>query len=301
MINKSTLGTDLWRPPTLDDTVVAAYLRRLGLDPVAERADRPSVAQLHRLHAAHVERVPYETVWIALGEARGIDPVEAAGYLVAGRGGYCYQLNGAFSALLTTLGYQVTWHRAGVQGQAGDPAGDSGNHLALTTELDGRAWWVDTGLGDGPLDPVPLAAGAFGPDDRFRLRPSEAVPAGWRFDHEPGGAFVGMDFPTTATRPSDLVDQHIELSTSPTSGMVRVVTAQHRTPAGARIIRGRVLTERPVAGSATVRQLSGYAEWRIVLREVFHLPLDDVPDERLRAVWQRIEADHAEWERDGGS
>jgi len=292
---------DLWRPPTLGDAVVTAYLERLGLDPAAERADPPSVAQLHRLHAAHVERVPYETVWIALGETRGMDPIEAAGYLVAGRGGYCYQLNGAFSALLTTLGYQVSWHRAGVQGQAGDPAGDSGNHLALTAVVDGRSWWLDTGLGDGPLDPVPLLAGTFGPDDRFRLRPSDAVPGGWRFDHEPGGAFVGVDFSTTATGPADLVDKNIELSTSPTSGMVRVVTVQHRTPAGVRTIRGRVLTERPVAGPAAVQELSGYAEWRAVLREVFRLPLDDVPDERLRAVWQRIEADHATWQRDGRS
>ncbi|MDW5326421.1 arylamine N-acetyltransferase family protein [Plantactinospora sp. KLBMP9567] len=301
MTSTASLGADVWRPPALDDEVVTAYLRRLGLDPVAERAERPSVAQLHRLHAGHVARVPYETVWIALGETRGMDPVAAAKHLAAGRGGYCYQLNGAFSALLTTLGYPVTWHRAGVQGQPGDPPGDTGNHLALTTVLDGQGWWLDTGLGDGPLDPVLLVAGAFGPDDRFRLRPSEAVPGGWRFDHEPGGALVGMDFPTTTTRPADLLDKHVELSTSPTSGMVRVVTVQHRTPAGVRIIRGRVLSERPLAGSATVRQLSGYAEWRAVLREVFHLPLDDVPDERLRAVWQRIEADHAAWERDGHS
>ncbi|WP_199853331.1 arylamine N-acetyltransferase [Plantactinospora sp. BC1] len=298
MIGSLSTEVNLWRPPALDDEVATAYLRRLGLDPAAERAERPSVAQLHRLHAAHVERVPYETVWIALGERRGMDPAEAAGHLVAGRGGYCYQLNGAFSALLTTLGYPVTWHRAGVQGQPGDQAGDSGNHLALTTVLDGQGWWLDTGLGDGPLDPVPLVAGAFGPDDRFRLRPSDSVPGGWRFDHEPGGAFVGMDFPTTATGPTDLLAKHVEISTSPTSGMVRVVTVQHRTPAGVRIIRGRMLSERPVAGPATVRQLSGYAEWRALLREVFHLPLDDVPEERLRAVWQRIEADHAAWERD---
>ncbi|MFD0972032.1 arylamine N-acetyltransferase family protein [Plantactinospora endophytica] len=295
----SSTAADPWRPSALADEVVTAYLRRLGLDPMAERAERPSVAQLHRLHAAHVERVPYETVWIALGERRELDPVAAAGYLVAGRGGYCYQLNGAFSALLTTLGYPVTWHRAGVQGQPGDSVGDSGNHLALTTVLDGQGWWLDTGLGDGPLDPVPLVAGAFGPDDRFRLRPSDSVPGGWRFDHEPGGSFAGMDFSTAATGPtSDLRDKHVELSTSPTSGMVRVVTAQRRTPTGVQGIRGLVLSERPVAGSATVRQLSGYAEWRAVLREVFHLPLDDVPEERLRQVWQRIEADHAAWERD---
>ncbi|MBF9134073.1 hypothetical protein I0C86_34810 [Plantactinospora sp. S1510] len=52
-------------------------------------------------------------------------------------------------------------------------------------------------------------------------------------------------------------------------------------------------------GRRTARELSGYAQWRTVLRDVFRLSLDDVPDERLRGVWQRIEADHAAWQRDG--
>ncbi len=287
-----------WHPPLLDSALLVAYLRRLGLDPVAERAQQPSPAQLRRLHAAHVARVPYETVWIALDASRGIHPVESAREVARGRGGYCYHLNGAFSALLASLGYHVTWHRGGVQGRGSAvPPGDDGNHLALTTVLDGRTWWLDVGLGDGPLEPAPLAAATFGRDGGFRLRPSAVVPGGWRLDHEPGGTFHGMDFSLAPAAPGDLVDRHVELSTSPDSGFVRVVTVQHRTPTGVRALRGRVLTEKPVAGPATTREVLHYDEWRALLADSFGLALDDVPADHLRAVWQRIQTAHEEWER----
>jgi len=45
-----------------------AYLRRLGLE-----AEPPSVDALFRIHRAQVERVPYETTWIPLGERWSVD------------------------------------------------------------------------------------------------------------------------------------------------------------------------------------------------------------------------------------
>ena len=84
----------------MDDTLTA-YLRRLGVD-----AEPPSADALSRLHRAHVERIPYETFWIHLRQGWGIDPAESTDRLAhTRRGGYCYQLNGAFGTLLTALGY----------------------------------------------------------------------------------------------------------------------------------------------------------------------------------------------------
>ena len=63
----------------------------LGLE-----AEPPSVDGLRRLHRAHVERVPYETMWIHADEPWGIDPEESVGRIARdGRGGYCFHLNGA--------------------------------------------------------------------------------------------------------------------------------------------------------------------------------------------------------------
>src|SRR5207248_932461 len=114
--------------PGMDDALRAAYLRRLGLD-----REPPSADALRRLHQRHVERVPYETLWIHLGETWDID-VEAAARRIAcdARGGYCFHLNGGFSALLESLGYDVSRHVGGVHGPDGPSDGAMTNHLVLT-------------------------------------------------------------------------------------------------------------------------------------------------------------------------
>jgi N-hydroxyarylamine O-acetyltransferase len=196
--------------PDLD---VAAYLRRLGVtDP-----GPPSVAALHRLHRAHVELVPYENLEIQLDRPTSTDPFESAERVVRHRrGGYCFHLNGAFSALLAALGYDVTWHRGGVQGRDEPrPPGATGNHLVLTVrglpspECPEGVWFADAGLGDALHDPLPLRPGTYqqGPCT-YGLAPSEVVPGGWRFTHDPGGSFAGMDFgPQRATR-ADFAEMH---------------------------------------------------------------------------------------------
>ena len=92
--------------------VIDDYLRRLGLE-----REAPSVRGLHRLHRAHVERVPYETVWIHTGEHYSCSSKESLARIArTSRGGYCFHLNGAFSELLAALGYNVVCHVGGVHG-----------------------------------------------------------------------------------------------------------------------------------------------------------------------------------------
>ena len=96
----------------MDGDLRDAYLGRLGLE-----AEPPSADALRRLHQAHAERVPYETVWIATEDSWDVDPARAAERIARhGRGGYCFHLNGAFSELLAELGYRVTRHVGGVHG-----------------------------------------------------------------------------------------------------------------------------------------------------------------------------------------
>src|SRR5918993_4049066 len=109
-------------PVTRDDA--SAYLRRLGVE-----AGPPSMDQLVAIHRAQVERIPYETTWIHLGETWTVDPGAAAARIIAdGRGGYCFHLNGALGAVLRALGYDVTTHAARVQGAADRPPGPVGDH-----------------------------------------------------------------------------------------------------------------------------------------------------------------------------
>lgn len=279
----------------LDAMTRDAYLARLGWTDVPP----PTIETLVALHRAHVERVPYETVWIALGERRGIDLLESARRMTngTGAGGYCYHLNGGLSLLLEWLGFDVHRHLGGVQSNpsAANPepvAGASGNHLALTVSIDGRDWMIDAGLGDALHDPLPLVEGGVdqGPF-HFRLRPSDVEPGGWRLDHDPKGSFAGFDSRSGPVVEEEFHERHEFLSTSPESGFVRVVTAQRRDATGVDALRGKVLT-RIEAGSDEGRELMSEGEWRAVLADVYGMSLDHVDAAVVAALWQRIGADH---------
>jgi arylamine N-acetyltransferase len=224
----------------LPDDVARAYLDLLGIDlrPGAVDADA-----LRALQSAHVARVPYETVDIVRGRPPGIAPLASVRRVLAGRGGYCYHLNGAFSALLAWLEVDVTRHISGVQGRGQVAPGLNANHLGLTARTpDGREWLVDAGLGDGPTDPLLLVAGEHEQlGYRYRLRSSETERGAWRFDHDSRGSFEGFDLASETARIDDFEAMHVFLSTQ--SGFARTVTAQRRIGRRIEALRGCVYTE----------------------------------------------------------
>ncbi|WP_410654256.1 arylamine N-acetyltransferase family protein [Amycolatopsis sp. lyj-112] len=273
---------------------VPAYLARLGLE-----HEPPSLGALFRLHAAHVERVPYEDLEVQLGRVTSLDPAVSFGRIAAGRGGYCYHLNGAFSALLASLGYEVTRHPGGAQ-LHGETAGIHLNHLPLTVsglpEAPDTGWLVDVGLGDGIHEPIPLREGEYkqGPQ-LFRMSPSEVTPGGWRFDHDPAGSFVGMDFaPETAVMP-DFAEKHVELSTSETSGFVRTLVLQRRDADGVDSLRALTLARLP--GGKTV--LESPADWWTAIEDVFGVPRGGFTGEERDRLWRQAVSQH-ERHIDGG-
>src|SRR6476469_1135713 len=235
------------------DTITASYLDRLGVE-----AEPPSAEALTRLHRAHVERVPYETFWIHLAQGWGIDPDESTRRVATSRrGGYCYQLNGAFGNLLATLGYRLSVNVAGVHEAGGPDVSTLRNHAALVVEglpsetNPGGRWWVDAGLGDALHDPMAM-------HDGLVARP------------------VAMD--VFATR-------HVYNSTSPESGFAKTVTAQRRHATGTAVVRGCVLTRRD-GDMVTTRTCESLHEWLDVLEGEFDLSFDDdVPAGALIAHW----------------
>lgn len=279
--------------------LIDAYLHRLGLDHLA--GEPPSVANLHLLHRTHAERVAYECLWIWLGRPTTVDPVESVLRILRGRGGYCYHLNGAFSLLLDALGYRVTRHVGGVQGGVDDPAGaHTANHLVLTVSglpsedsPDGR-WLVDLGMGDDLHEPLPLLPGTYrqGPF-QYGLRPSAAEPGGWRFDHDPRGSFIGMDFRPEPTQMSAFAERHRHLSTSPESGFVRIATVQRRDATGADVLRGLVLTR--IGENTDSRTLEERRDYFTALADVFGLTLGDVSPGERDALWRRLVTAHEQW------
>jgi arylamine N-acetyltransferase len=212
--------------------VIDDYLGRLGLE-----REPPSVDALYRLHRAHVERVPYETVWIHTGERYSCSAEESLVRVArTSRGGYCFHLNGAFSELLAALGYDVVRHIGGVHGPDGPSEVAMTNHLVLTVhglafeDNPGGDWYVDVGLGDALYDPLALRPGVYR-QAPFQLELAE-TPGGvgdWHLTHDPAGSFPGMAWKSAPTGLASFEATNTHLSTSPDSGFVKVLSVQRRS------------------------------------------------------------------------
>jgi N-hydroxyarylamine O-acetyltransferase len=132
------------------------YLDRIG----ASAPTSPDAAALAELTRRHLASVPFENLSIHLGEPIELDEDALLAKIVdLRRGGFCYELNGAFGALLAQLGYDVTLLAARVIGDDG-ALGPPYDHLALRVELPlehgGRPWLVDVGFGRFVAEPLLL-------------------------------------------------------------------------------------------------------------------------------------------------
>jgi arylamine N-acetyltransferase len=279
----------------------AAYLRRLGVD-----AEPPSVDALRRLVRRQVERVPYETLWIQAGEGWGIDPLDSVMRIALhGRGGYCYHLNGALGALLSSLGYAVSGHVGGVHGPDGPDADSVGNHLVLTVsglpadDNQSGVWYVDAGLGDALHEPLPLAAGVY-EQQPFRLVLAEmgAGRDGWHLTHDPAGGFAGMSWTAAEAKLADFTAKHQRLSTSPDSMFVRLAMAERRDATGVDVMRGLVLS-RIGTGAGSGEPVTRREDWFAALADVFGLTFDSSSPDALDQLWERVVVGHRAWEAAG--
>lgn len=253
---------------------------------------------LFALHRAQTERVAYENIDIFLGRPQGIDPAESIGRILRGRGGYCYNLNGALATLLEALGYDVRWHAGAVHSAGSDPSpGEYHNHLAVTVELDGETWMVDAGLGEAHHEPIPLRSG----DHRqgsftFGLAPLPRVPGGWRFTNDPRvNSRFEVDFTLGRVHWTDFATKHAELSTDPGSAFVRLSQLHRRDEHGADGLIGCVLHHVEGSGQRTEIELPTRADWFGAAADVFDLRLDDLSLDDRERLWQRLYASHQAW------
>jgi N-hydroxyarylamine O-acetyltransferase len=128
-----------------------AYLERIKYRGPIE----PTAATLQELHKAHLLAAPFENLDIHLGREIVLDEHKNYSKIVEQRrGGFCYELNGAFAMLLRALGYDVKMLSAGVaraEGGFGPPF----DHMTLLVELEKR-WLADVGFGESFREPLLL-------------------------------------------------------------------------------------------------------------------------------------------------
>jgi N-hydroxyarylamine O-acetyltransferase len=130
---------------------VPAYLDRIRY----KGSLTPNAESLRSLHRSHMFAVPFENLDISLGRNIICDENRFLRKIVEEkRGGFCYEMNGAFAALLRALGFKVTLLSARVSNADGSE-GPEFDHLALRVDLD-EPWLADVGFGDSFIEPLVL-------------------------------------------------------------------------------------------------------------------------------------------------
>lgn len=147
----------LWSGEELD---LDAYLARIGYEPERDGELGPDLRTLTYLHRAHVAAVPFENLDVALGKPILLDVKSLQGKLVdRRRGGYCYEQNSLFAAVLERIGFTVAGR--GARNRSRGAALPPVTHALLAVTIEGEPWLADVGFGwQGLLEPMPLRDGA---------------------------------------------------------------------------------------------------------------------------------------------
>jgi len=248
---------------------VDAYLDRIGYS--GPRA--PTVGTLRALHRRHMLSVPFENLDIGLGREIVLEPERFVEKIVRERrGGFCYELNGAFALLLEHLGFCVTLLSARVANEEGVLSAEF-DHLLLRVDLE-DAWLADVGFGDNFLEPLRFASHLEQQDaaGSFRL-----VDAGlrWRLERrQPDGAWrVQYDFSPAPRQLSEFAGMCRYHQTSPDSHFTRNRICSLATSDGRVTLSGKRLIVTS-GGRKEEQALASEAEWHGALRKYFGVVLD---------------------------
>ena len=246
---------------------LAAYLERID-----QRVPlRPDYATLATLHLAHASHIPFENLDVLAGRTIRLDLASLQAKLVAGgRGGYCFEHNLLFAAMLRRLGFPVRQLAARVRYRTTRLLPRT--HMLLLVEADGGDWLADVGFGgEGLLLPVPFGSEA---EVRhfawtYRLRAADGE---WLLQSGRAGGWQDLySFTLEEQQQVDYEMANHYVSTHPDSRFLHTLTVQLPTPEGRHILIDRdYIVDR--GATATQRTLADEGEVRELLETVFKLP-----------------------------
>ena len=263
---------------TLSPTQLAAYFDRIGYSGPQQATSET----LHALHRLHPQVIPFENLDTLLGRTPRLDLESVFAKLVsARRGGYCYEHNLLFRAVLDTLGFETTGLAARVLWN--DPAGMMPRtHMMLLVETPDNTWLADVGFGSMTLSaPLLFDTGReqATPHEPFRLDLIERgdfllqVKLGdtwrpiYRFDLEPQfPADYAMANHYVSTYPESIFVDHLIVA--------RVMPGQRQT------LFDTTLTQR--GDTESKRELTNAEGLRGVLQDTFGLVLADSDSDTRR-------------------
>ncbi|MBA2501316.1 MAG: arylamine N-acetyltransferase [Pyrinomonadaceae bacterium] len=249
---------------------VKAYLERINY----RGSLAPAAETLRDLQIAHLLTVPFENLSIhakqpiVLNDGALFDKI-----IRRRRGGFCYEANGLFAALLRALGFNVAMLSAGVANAEGD-FGPDFDHMALMVTLEQR-WLADVGFGDSFREPLLL-------DER-----SEQVQGGRAYRIVPDGTHLilmqrdGADewkaqyrFTLQTYEYSDYAGMCHYHQTSPQSHFTQQRVCSRATEGGRVTLSEMRFIETSESGERQKHTLTSQEEYVAVLREHFGIRLN---------------------------
>jgi N-hydroxyarylamine O-acetyltransferase len=258
------------------------YLARIGLG----RRPPPTLAGLREVHAAHLLSIPYENLDVQLGRPVSLDPQAIYDKIVVRRrGGWCYEMNGILGWALTELGFKVT---RGTGAVMRDMFGDVmvANHLVLRVALEEGVYLADAGVGGGPLDPIPVAEGAF-TSNGFTYRLERLDDSWWRFHNSANNMPPTFDFDLSPADETRFALQCRALQSEPHSHFVLNLFCFRHRGDSILMLRGRVRRTLRGDGSYTDRLIESAGDLVATFKTEFDL---DVPE--AASLWPKICARH---------
>lgn len=251
---------------------ISPYLARLNYF----HSIKPDVETLYGLHLAHMQNVPFEN--LDIGVKRPIQLTEDALWrkiVINRRGGFCYELNGLFAALLKSIGFEVTYLNARVYNHEGK-LGIDFDHLALLGRVPNQPerWLVDVGFGDSFNQPLSFEEKGEQVQGlrSYRLEQTAEGYVSWQKNYN--GSWERLYFFDLQPRqfPTDYEAACLYHQTSPASSFTRGSIISRATSDGRVSLEdGRlILTQN---GQRIERRLKDKNEYHALLKEHFNITL----------------------------
>ena len=250
-----------------------AYCARVGYN-----GPRRATAQVLRALAwCHPLAIAFENISVAAGKVPELSLRAIESKLVRSRrGGYCYEHNALFQAVLRAFGFEVTGLSARVRYRLPAELQMPRSHMVLCVELAGQRHLVDVGFGALTLTapvlmdaPDPQAT----PHEVVRLL---AVQADRMLQARIGDEWIDVyRFDQCPQWPVDYEQQNWHTATRPGSLFANHLIASRPAAAGRYALFNRTLSWKPHGAPAQRRELLHDAELRDALRDVFLLDTTD--------------------------
>lgn len=244
------------------------YLARLGLSQPLPA----TLETLRRLHVAHLRAFRFDNLEIQRHGVVRVDlPSIERKFLDGGGGGYCFEHNTLFAAVLREIGFETDVLLCRI----GPPDRRALTHLIARVTVNGQAWLADVGFGgEGPVEPLPIADGTRSVQAGLTYTISRVGPH-WVLSIEgQERSFQMYEFGDAPHTAADIEVANYYTSTHPQSSFRRKLTIQQVLPERL-ILRTPVVTR--YRDGVRIDEEIDRAVIRAKVRELFDIDLGDEP------------------------